>query len=372
MLPAASGRRSHREPAETFAALPRPQSCFAGTPRIRGLCSLLRGFALKTLPLSCALPCLAPLLAIAICAPPAGAQRLAGPAPALFPEFALEPGILQGTSGIAGEDGAAPDTVWSSSGPASLPSAPEPAANPERENVPYTAQWHQQPFSRIGIGADISPLGIGIKSAVVLDDYFDVRGLFNFFGYDTGRLEVSGFNIDANFHLASVGAMVDAYPRNSIWRLSAGLMFFNGNQVSVRSNIVPGNSFTLGSGTYYSDSADPLTGSALLNLHTVRPAPMASFGFGRFVPHSNRHWSFPAEFGVVYMGAPGLAVNPTGSVCTNAAETDCSSISDPNSPVAIQFNDNLNAKLVQWRKDLDLVKFSPILSYSVVYSFNIR
>src|SRR6202453_3076231 len=61
-----------------------------------------------------------------------------------------------------------------------LPFAPYPAAsaaNPERENVPYTAEWHQPPFSRIGIGADVSLLGIGIKPAIVLDEYFDARGL---------------------------------------------------------------------------------------------------------------------------------------------------------------------------------------------------
>ena len=261
---------------------------------------------------------------------------------------------------------------WSSSSAASFAAAPSPSANPERENVPYAAQWHQQRFSRIGIGADIGPLGIGIKSATVLDDYFDVRGLFNFFSLDTGRFEAGGVNVDADFHLASVGAMVDAYPRNSIWRISGGLMFFNGNRISVTSNIVPGNSFTLGSGTFYSDSADPLTGTALLNLHTVRPAPMVSFGFGRFVPHSNRHWSFPAEFGVMYMGAPSLTVNPTGSVCTTSAETDCSSIGDPTNPVAVEFNSDLNTKLAQWNKDLDKVKFYPIFSYSVVYSFNIR
>jgi hypothetical protein len=312
------------------------------------------------------------MLAIAICATPARSQLLEDPRPTPSRESAQLPGVLEVKSGTVSEDDAAPDTVWSSSEPVSLPSAPEPAANPERENVPYTAQWHQPPFSRIGIGADINPLGIGIKSAIVLDDYFDARGLFNFFSFDTGRLEASGFNVNANLHLASVGAMVDAYPWNSIWRLSVGLMFYNGNQVSVRSNIVPGNSFTIGSGTYYSDSADPINGSALLNLHTVRPAPMASFGFGRFVPHSNRHWSFPAEFGVVYMGAPGLTVNPTGSVCTTQAETDCSSINDPTSPVAVEFNDNLNAKLAQWRKDLAVVKVYPIFSYSVVYSFNIR
>jgi hypothetical protein len=164
---------------------------------------------------------------------------LEGPRSALSRESAPLPGVLEARSGTAGEDDRAPDTFESSSETVALPSAPEPAANPERENVPYTAQWHQPPFSRIGIGADINPLGIGIKSAIVLDDYFDARGLFNFFSFDTGHLEASGFNVNANLHLASVGAMVDAYPWNSIWRLSAGLMFFNGNQVSVRSNIVP-------------------------------------------------------------------------------------------------------------------------------------
>lgn len=260
----------------------------------------------------------------------------------------------------------------SSSLDGSFPAAPEPAADPERENVPYTAKWHQQPFSRIGIGADINPLGIGIKGAVVLDDHFDARGLINFFHLDTGRFEADGVNVDANIHMDSVGVMVDAYPWNSVWRISGGLMFVNGNQVSVTSNIVPGTSFTLGSGTYYSDSADPLTGTALLNLHTVKPAPMASFGFGRFIPRSNRHWSFPTEFGVMYMGAPALTVNPTGSVCTTKAETDCSDISNPANPVAIDFNNNLNEKLAQWRKDLDKVKLYPIFSYSVVYSFDIR
>src|ERR1700691_1193178 len=58
----------------------------------------------------------------------------------------------------------------------SLPEAPEPAepsGNPERENITASGVWNQPPFSRIGIGADVSPLGIGIKSAIVLDRFFD-------------------------------------------------------------------------------------------------------------------------------------------------------------------------------------------------------
>jgi len=258
-------------------------------------------------------------------------------------------------------------------GGGSLPIAPEPgSANPQREGVPWAAVWHQPPLSRIGVGADLSLLGIGIKVATPLNDHLDARALINFLNFNSGRFEVDGFNINANIHMASAAAAVDLYPWNSVWRVSGGLMFFNGNQLSAAANIVPGTGFTLGTTTYYSSTADPVNGSAVVGLHTVKPAPMASFGFGRFVPHSNRHWSFPAEFGVVYMGAPTLTVKTGGAVCTDKAQTMCSDVSSSSNPVGAEFNSDLNARLAKWRQDLGRVEFYPILSYSVVYSFNIR
>ena len=241
-----------------------------------------------------------------------------------------------------------------------------------RENVPYTAEWHQQPFSRIGIGADVSLLGFGIKPAIVLNEYFDARGLINFFGYTTNQFEVDGFKINANIHMRSAAVALDVYPYNSIWRLSAGVFFFNGNRVSAATTIAPGTQFNIGSANYYSSNTDPVNGTAVLGLGTAKPEPMVSFGFGRFIPRSNRHWSFPTEFGVIYMGAPSFTVTPAGVVCTNPKQTNCSDIGDPTNPVAIAFNTNLQAKLTQWREDLKRVQFYPIFSYSVVYSFNIR
>lgn len=258
-----------------------------------------------------------------------------------------------------------------------LPSAPEPAldavgGNPQREGVPWAAEWHQEPFSRIGIGADVSLLGIGIKVATPLDQYFDVRGLFNFFSYNQGRIEVDGFNIYGGLHLASVAAAADFYPKNSIWRLSGGMFLYNGNKVTVATNAVGGTSFTVDGKTYYSSTTDPASGNVELDMNTAKAAPMFSFGFGRFVPHSNRHWSFPTEFGAVYMGVPALTVTTAGSVCTDAKQTMCSSISDTGTPVGQEFNTSLNAQLARWRKTLQNFKFYPIFSYSVVYSFNIK
>lgn len=260
-----------------------------------------------------------------------------------------------------------------------LPVAPEPAAASadEPSEVPWAATTHQQPFSRMSIGADVSPLGIGIKSAVLLTQYFDARMLFNFFSYDTGQFEVEGYRVDANFHLASVGTMADWYPGNSIWRLSAGLMLYNGNRLSAKSVIVPGTSFTVNGQDFYSASANPVTGATPVNgtgvfaMHRHQPAFMVSGGFGKFIPRSNRHWSFPSEFGVVFTGAPTIDVSTNGWVCEDKQQTRCANIADPTSPIAAQFNDALTTQVNKWRRSVSGVTVYPMFSYSVVYSFNL-
>lgn len=97
-----------------------------------------------------------------------------------------------------------------------------------------------------------------------------------------------------------------------------------------------------------------------------QPEFTVSGGFGRFVPHSGRHWSFPSEFGAVFMGAPTVNVNLTGWACLDAKQTQCSDIADPTNPVAIQFNDSLQKTLTKWRNGLSAWKIYPIFSYSVV------
>jgi hypothetical protein len=271
-----------------------------------------------------------------------------------------------------------PDAAGLLSPNASLPAAPEPASNDEPANMPWAAKAHQQPFSRIGIGADVSPLGIGIKSATVLTQYFDARLMGNFFNYNSGQFELEGFRAKANLHFASAAASLDWYPLNSIWRLSVGTLFYNGNQLSATSEIVPGTSFSLSGENFYSATPNPITGttpvtgSGVLGLHRYRPALTLAGGFGKFIPRSDRHWSFPSEFGVAFTGAPTVNVNLGGWVCLDQAQTQCSDLSDSANPVTVQFNNALQASLTKWRKGLSAVQVYPLFSYSVVYSFNIR
>lgn len=261
-----------------------------------------------------------------------------------------------------------------------LPAAPEPSAADGREkyNVAPAAIIYLPPFSRIGIGADVNPLGVGFKAAILLDHYYDARFMGNFFVFNSSKFEIEGFNATADLHMSSAQASLDWYPFGSIWRISPGLLFLNGNQLTVTTNIVPGTSFTLNNQTFYAASpnaatgATPLAGTGVLGFHTNDPAFTIAGGFGKFIPRSNRHWSFPSEFGVAFMGAPTANVNVTGWACLDQAQTQCSNVASPSSPVGVQFNSALATELAKWRHDLSAVKVYPLFSYSVVYSFNIR
>lgn len=297
----------------------------------------------------------------------AGAAQVLAPATAKLTDA---PGERSTPVSFASE--AAPRVPGSSN----LVDAPEPAPSmdggEQRGHVPWAADEHQQPYSRIGIGADVSPLGIGIKSAIVLTQYLDGRALVNFFNYDSGNFELEGFRTDARLHLLSAGAAIDAYPMNSFWRLSAGLLLANGNQLSARTKIVPGTSFSINGQTFYSSTADPANGTGVLAMHRHTPSFLASFGFGKFIPRSNRHWSFPSEFGVVFTGSPTIKVTTAGSVCTDATLAVCSSVNNPSTPVGALFNSALQTQLTKWQHSLNSVTIYPIFSYSAMYSFNVR
>jgi hypothetical protein len=231
---------------------------------------------------------------------------------------------------------------------------------------------HQDPFSRVGIGVGISPLGVGVSSGIVLTEIFDARLSGNYFAYNNGRIDVDGFNVYGGLHLASAAGSVDFYPFNAPVRLSAGLMFYNTNHAAATMRIAPGTSFTMNAETFYAGGANsvPLEGAAELAFHSIRPAPTLTFGFGKFIPRSNRHWSFPSEFGVAFTGSPSLNVSMSGTVCTDAGLTDCANAASTSSSVGAEFNSALQMKLASWRRSLDRVPFFPIFSGGVSYSFD--
>lgn len=230
-----------------------------------------------------------------------------------------------------------------------------------------------QPFSRVSLGAGISPLGIGVEAATNLNPHLNLRASGSLFDHPI-HFSSNGFDADAQLKLASARAALDVYPFHAGFRVSPGVMFYNQNRVTAADTIAGGSSFTLNGDTFYSANANaatgatPVNGTALLNLHATRPAFTLTGGWGNPFAHSG-HWSFPVEVGVAFVGSPELNVKLAGWACHDQAQTQCTDISNLNNPIAIQVQNDLHVEVSKWTQDLDPLKTYPIVNAGVSYSF---
>ena len=231
-------------------------------------------------------------------------------------------------------------------------------------------------FTRIGIGVGISTLGIRLQAATNLGNHLALRASGNFFGYST-NFTSNGINATAKLSFDSAGVAVDIFPFRFPFRLSPGVLFYNGNQLTATTNVAAGTSFTLNGTTYYSANANsvtgavPVIGTGTLGLNTTKPAFTITTGIGNMVP-SKGHWSFPFEIGVAFIGAPSVNVKLAGWACYDQAQTQCTDISNPNNPIAVAVQSNLTAQAAKWTSDLNPLKTYPIVSGGVSYSFHLR
>ena len=225
-------------------------------------------------------------------------------------------------------------------------------------------------FSKVALGAGISPLGIQLSMTTNLNPHLNVRTTGNLFSYSTD-FTASGIAANAKLKMKSAGTALDIYPFHTGFRISPGLLFYNGNQLTADASVAGGQSFTLNDQTYYSSNAHPVTGTALLSLHTANPAFTITTGWGNTVPRKG-HWSFPFEVGVALSGAPSLNVNLGGSACYDQAQKLCTDITSKTDPIALQIQGNLAAQVAKWTRDIEPLKTYPIASFGVAYSFGMR
>jgi hypothetical protein len=252
------------------------------------------------------------------------------------------------------------------------PPPPAPEQRPVVQNSPYTVPA----LSRVSFGVGISPLGIGLQASTNLNTHLNVRATGNVFKYSTS-FTTNGIPASANLNLASAGGLLDYYPFHTGFRLSGGILFVNRNQLSATASIGGGDSITLNGQTYYSANpnaatgAVPLNGTGNLSLNGMKPGALLTTGWGNHVKRSG-HWSFPVEIGVAFVGTPKVTMNLGGWACTDATQTQCTDIGNPNNPIAMQFQDNLSAQITKWNHDLSSLSSYPVISVGVAYSFQVR
>jgi hypothetical protein len=224
------------------------------------------------------------------------------------------------------------------------------------------------PFSRLAFGGGFSPLGIRLMAATNVGRYLNLRGDGNFFHFTEDGISTNGFMVDAKLNLASAGVSADIFPfPNHGFRVSPGLLFYNANGAGATFNVKGGTSFTLNDTTYYASSTNPVMGTGNLGLNTQKPAFTVTTGWGNMIPRNGRHWSFPVEIGVAFIGAPSLNIALTSGQVCDAEGLNCVNVATDPSVQA-----NLQTQVAKDKSDLDPLKTYPIVSFGVAYSINLR
>lgn len=222
------------------------------------------------------------------------------------------------------------------------------------------------PFSRIAFGGGFSPLGVNLMAATNVNRYLNVRATGNFFKFTENGISTNGFNVDAKLNMASAGLSADVFPfPNHGFRVSPGVLFYNGNQVSALFTVQGGTSFTLNDNSYYASSTNPIQGTGNLGLNSQKPAFTITTGWGNIVRGSAGHFSFPVEVGVALTGAPSLNIALTSGQVCDAQGQNCVNVA---TDAAVQ--NNLQVQVAKYKSDLDPLRTFPIVSAGVAYSFH--
>ncbi len=229
---------------------------------------------------------------------------------------------------------------------------------------PVTAgSYGFRPFSRLAVGVTGGTLGFGPEIGVPLAPRLNLRAGANFFNYST-TIDESGITYDAKVTVRSVQTSVDWFPFHNTFHISPGAMLYNGNKGGATVVLPPGQSITINHSDYYSDTADPLHGTA--NISFPKAGPQLTVGFGNMVKRGEgKHFSVPVDFGFVYFGTGTAALNFGGSACVKSeGQLLCQKTS-----AYPEFEQNVLAEQAKIQKNLDYARFYPVLRVGLSYKF---
>ena len=216
-----------------------------------------------------------------------------------------------------------------------------------------------KPFSAVGVGVKIGLGGIGFDVAVPLVSRLNVRGGAGFFSY-TYNGTIDSESVSANLKLNNAEVMLDLFPFNGSFRLSAGTTVYNITGLSGTGTVTGGSKITVGNTSYTSNPANPVSVGVTAGFGG-KAVPRFTLGWGNMVAR-NHHVRFETELGVEVIGTPTTAWTYGGSACMNPSNgTTCTS---GYGPIA---SSDIAAQTADLQNDLTNLKVFPILSFGLSY-----
>ena len=151
----------------------------------------------------------------------------------------------------------------------------------------------EKPFS---MGANIGSLGIGMNLSLPINDNISLRANINKFKYNLNK-KYRKVNFIGDLNLFNSGLLVDYFPTNNIFRLTAG-GYLNKNKLSGISKFT--KSVTINVYNIKRTFTDKVTINTEVKFNNI--SPYFGIGFGNNIQHKG--WNTTLDVGFFYQGLP--------------------------------------------------------------------
>jgi hypothetical protein len=241
------------------------------------------------------------------------------------------------------------------------------SSSPETENasgssnvysatIQPTRPLHNPPHSAIAVTA--STLGVGLEIATPIGRYVGLRAGGHGLAFG-GDFTSNDIPFTARLNETSATFQVDVSPFGGRFRISPGVMVYNGIHASAAAFIAPGEKIDLGDDTYTSSASAPVRADASFHFGS-NFSPMLTMGWSNLL-HSSR-FAIPLEFGAVFTGKPKFVLNFSGFACDQ--NNHCGNLETD-----AEAQRNVNEERATWQDNLDKVPIIPIVSIGFAYRF---
>ena len=146
------------------------------------------------------------------------------------------------------------------------------------------------------MGLKVGTLGVGVDFSTPVNETLSVR--FNVNGASYSRKElVNNIDYDATLKLLTVGALLDYYPGENSFRLTAGA-YYNNNKFDLVATPALTDKITIGGISYTGAEVGQVNANVTFN----KIAPYIGLGWGN-KPTSQKGWGFTFDLGAMYQGS---------------------------------------------------------------------
>jgi hypothetical protein len=222
-----------------------------------------------------------------------------------------------------------------------------------------------EPLPRLGVGAKVSTMGIGIEAATAVTSQSNVRGGFNMFNY-ARDFNQDGIDYGAQLRFRSIETHFDWFFGG--FHVSPGLIVGNNNRLQGTAGVPGGRSFTLGDTTYTSNPANPVSGTAKIDFSKNRVSPMLTAGVGNLLRRGGKRFNITFEGGVVFQSAPQAVLNLNGSACVNGFCQNVATAPEIQNEIVAEQN-KINNGIEPYDMVHKVLKYYPVVSIGFGYRF---